>query len=102
MPDGGTAPVARIASGASPRSQASAAERSGAPGTVSSNRSVTGGAAGPTLPAASSSATRIAYSPGPGRSPIATAPRAPMVRATGAAHRPARQTVSRARTTGAA
>src|SRR5918996_1112305 len=73
MPEIGRAPSAS-SGGAPPLCQRSAAETSGAPGGVSSKRSVTGGAYGPTLPAASSSATRTAYSPGPSAAVTATVP----------------------------
>ena len=108
MPDTGRAPVAPSASGsAPPLRHASAAARSGAPGRVSSNRSVSGGAYAPTFPAASSSATRTAYSPGPSNAATGTAAtaRRPDGRSACAdvpQRAPSRQTRSRARTSGAA
>ena len=104
-PDTGGRPSAARGSAASLR-HTSAAERSGAPGARSSNRKLRGGAAGPTLPAASSSATRTAYSPGPSAAvTVAAVPPAAAARSgtrDSAQRPPARQARTRAWTSGAA
>ena len=103
-PRPGARPPRRAAARA-PFCQRSAAETSGAPGCASSKRSVNGAAYGPTFPAASSSATRTAYSPGPAGTwtgAVADPPRTESAGAVSAQPPPSRHAFTRARTSGAA